>query len=332
MQTSKSPRMVMRTALAIAQEALPAYAHTCSPKRFTQPQLFACLVLKSMLDLDYRGIAALLADCTELRGAVGLTRTPHFTTLQKAAARLLRRAIARALFDQLVRQAEQCQLLSRSPSTVAVDSSGFEALHTSRYFVRRRQRGQRKARNPLYLTTTYRRFPKAALVVDCRTHLILASDAMRGPSPDILHLDRVMVDAFTRRRMGTALLDAGYDAEWAHELLRHDMGIRSIIPPRIGRPTARPPTGRYRAQMRRRFPRKTYGQRWQVETVFSMIKRRQGECLRANTYHAQCRAITLKALTHNIMILWRPGVFYRAYSSPFLPWVWVTPICTHPAL
>ena len=305
----------MCTALAIAQDALPAYAHACSPKRFTQPQLFACLVLKSMLDLDYRGVAALLTDCSGLRSAVGLPRVPHFTTLQKAAARLLRQSVARALFDQLVRQAEQCRLLSQSPSTVAVDSSGFEALHTSRYFVRRRQRGQQRARNPLYLTTTYRRFPKAALAVDCRTHLIIAAHAMRGPSPDILHLDRVMVDAFTRRRMGTALLDAGYDAEWAHELLRHDMGIRSIIPPRIGRPTARPPTGHYRAQMRRRFPRKTYGQRWQVETVFSMIKRRQGECLRANTYHAQCRAIILKALTHNVMILRRRWVFYRASMS-----------------
>jgi len=319
MRTSKSPRTVMRTALAIAQDALPAYAHTCSPKRFTQPQLFACLVLKSMLDLDYRGVAALLTDCSELRDAIGLTRVPHFTTLQKAAARLLRRAVARTLFDQIVRQAEQCRILKPSPSMVAVDSSGFEALHTSRYFVRRRQRGQQKARNPLYLTTTYRRFPKAALVVDCPSHLILASQAMRGPSPDILHLDRIMVEAFTRRRMGTALLDAGYDAEWAHELLRHDMGIRSIIPPRIGRPTARPPTGHYRAQMQRRFPKKTYGQRWQVETVFSMIKRRQGECLRANTYHAQCRAITLKALAHNVMILRRQRAFLQSRMGTFNP-------------
>jgi hypothetical protein len=308
--------MVMCTALAIAQDALPAYAHTCSPKRFTQPQLFACLVLKSMLDLDYRGVAALLTDCSELRDAIGLTRVPHFTTLQKAAARLLRRAVARTLFDQMVRQAEQCRILKPAPSTVAVDSSGFEALHISRHFVRRREHGRHKARSPMRRTTTHRPFPKAALVVDCPSHLIVASQAMRGPSPDILHLDRIMVDAFTRRRMDTALLDAGYDAEWAHELLRHDMGIRSIIPPKIGRPTARPPTGHYRAQMRRRFPKKTYGQRWQVETVFSMIKRRQGECLRATTYHAQCRAITLKALTHNVMILRRQAAFLQSILIP----------------
>ena len=56
MRTSKSPRKVMHTAWTIAQKVLPAYAHRYSPRRFTQPQLFACLVLKSMLDQDYRGV------------------------------------------------------------------------------------------------------------------------------------------------------------------------------------------------------------------------------------------------------------------------------------
>jgi transposase len=311
--------MVMRMALAIAQDVLPTYAHRFSPQRFTQPQLFACLVLKSMLDQDYRGVTALLADCADLRAAIELRCVPHYTTLQKAAVRLFRQPITHRLFDQMVREAERRLLLSPSPSTVAVDSSGFEAMHCSRYFVSRRARGQHKAGNLQYQTTTYRRFPKAALVVDCPTHFILACAAMRGPSPDITHLDHIMVQAFTRRGMGTALLDAGYDAEWAHEFLRHDLGIRSIIPPRIGRPTTRAPTGHYRAQMRRHFPRKTYGQRWQVETVFSMIKRRQGECLRATTYHAQCRAITLKALTHNILILRRRGASLQSIPVPFSP-------------
>lgn len=43
-----------------------------------------------------------------------------------------------------------------------------------------------------------------------------------------------MMDAFVRRKIRSAALDAGYDAEWAHELLREEMSIRSIIPPRIG--------------------------------------------------------------------------------------------------
>jgi len=59
-----------------------------------------------------------------------------------------------------------------------------------------------------------------------------------------------------------------------------------------------------------------YGQRWQVQTVFSMIKRNLGHALAARTYWAQSREMMLLALTHNLMILLRiQKVFYRASSA-----------------
>ncbi|KKM11148.1 hypothetical protein LCGC14_1721290 [marine sediment metagenome] len=58
--TSKSPRKVALVALDIGREALPRYSHLCSPKKFTQPQLFACLVLKEFFRTDYRGIMGML--------------------------------------------------------------------------------------------------------------------------------------------------------------------------------------------------------------------------------------------------------------------------------
>ena len=91
MKTSKSPRRVMMTAYATAQRALPAYAHRYSPKKFTQHQLFACLVLKEFLKADYRGIVNILADCPNLCAAIELEHVPHYTTLQKAADRLLKK-------------------------------------------------------------------------------------------------------------------------------------------------------------------------------------------------------------------------------------------------
>jgi hypothetical protein len=61
--------------------------------------------------------------------------------------------------------------------------------------------------------------------------------------------------------------------------------------------------GRYRKRLRRRFPSKTYGQRWQIETVISMLKRLMGSSLRARRYHSQCREIRLRVITLNVMIL-----------------------------
>ena len=64
--------------------------------------------------------------------------------------------------------------------------------------------------------------------------------------------------------------------------------------------------------MQIRFDAALYGQRAQVETVASMLKRRQGAYVHGRTYHSQCRDLRLMALTHNLMIVLRITVFYRA--------------------
>ena len=65
--TSKSPRTVAIVALEVGKRTLPTYAHRFAPKAFTQPQLFACLVLKAFFRADYCGIEQYLCDLPELR-------------------------------------------------------------------------------------------------------------------------------------------------------------------------------------------------------------------------------------------------------------------------
>jgi hypothetical protein len=88
---TKSPRAVAREALRLAQEALPPYSAVRSRKDYTQHQLFAVLALKTFFKTDYRGVAQLLADFAELRGELGLTKVPHYSTLCYAAGRLLKK-------------------------------------------------------------------------------------------------------------------------------------------------------------------------------------------------------------------------------------------------
>jgi hypothetical protein len=68
--TSKSPARVVRMALEVARRALPADSHRLSPKKFTQHQLFACLVLKEFLRTDYRGVETLLSENESLRAVL----------------------------------------------------------------------------------------------------------------------------------------------------------------------------------------------------------------------------------------------------------------------
>jgi len=79
--TSKSPRSILLTGYLIGKLALPDDAHKFSPKTYTQPQLFACLVLKEFLHRDYRGIEALLRDAHELAAVIDLKSVPDFTHL-----------------------------------------------------------------------------------------------------------------------------------------------------------------------------------------------------------------------------------------------------------
>jgi hypothetical protein len=104
-KTSKSPKQVLVEALKVAEASLPAYSHRFSPKKFTLHQLFACLVLKDFYGLTYRGVMGLLADGDSLCSAIGLKKIPHWTTLQKAADRLLLAGSFRRLLSTTVDRA-----------------------------------------------------------------------------------------------------------------------------------------------------------------------------------------------------------------------------------
>jgi hypothetical protein len=309
---SKSPKKVARAAYQIARSTLPPYAHRYSPHKFTQPQLFVCLVLKIFFKTDYRGITAILQDSPELCKALDLTAVPHFTTLQKASERLLTASQVRRLLESTVRAVVK----KKKIPLVALDSTGLEARHISRYFVRRKRSKQLEE----YEETEYKRFPKLAVVCDCKTHLILSVLTTRGPSVDINQFCKTLKPAADRFRMEHLLADAGYDSEKNHRYAREVHQIHTTIPPKHGRPTltSKPLKGKYRELMRTKFDQETYGQRWQVETVMSMIKRNQGDCLRSRTYWAQNREMMLKVLTHNIgIILFAKELFYRACQVPF---------------
>jgi len=163
---------------------------------------------------------------------------------------------------------------------VAGNSTGLESRHMSRYFVLRM--GKRVALG---------RFPKVSVVCDTRTHLFLAAKVTRGPRHDMCEGPAMLRQAGRRLQIGTVLLDAGYDAEKTHVLVREVLGAESIIPAKTGRGTSRPPTGKYRRMMHDAFPKKQYGQRWQVESAISRDKRLFGSAVRATSAGPETRGL-----------------------------------------
>ncbi len=127
-------------------------------------------------------------------------------------------------------------------------------------------------------------------MIDCASHMILSAVPGSGPCSDLVQFRTALGQAVRRAQIGTLLADADFDAEWVHLAVR-STGARTIIPATRGRPTNKPPTGHWRRIMKQRFAlyKTKYGQRWQVETVNSMIKRLLGSALRARPYWSQCR-------------------------------------------
>lgn len=307
--TSKSPLHVARVAYETGRKVLPRYAHKFSRRDFTCPQLFAILVLRKFFKTDYRGIIQYLCEWEELRRVLDLhDKVPHFTTPQKASAKLLDDALVRKLLTQTLDQFYRRFVVDDDDvawcmriDLAAGDSTGFESGHCSKYFTKRRKQGKNKG-DPSE-PVAYRRFPKLGILIDCETHLILSARHGLGPRPDVDELKPLIDSIATNVSFEKLLLDAGYDSEGNHELLRGKLGIESWIPAAIGRPTQKLPVGKWRWLMATEFQEDLYGQRWQVETVMYMLKSRQGEALTARSESARGKEMSLMAITHNVMVV-----------------------------
>ena len=207
------------------------YSHRFSPHKYTLAQLFACLVLKTFLKTDYRGLAQWLVDCPDLCRVIDLTTVPHFTTFHKASNGILALPKAYKLLQETVCMAMQTSYVAQA----AIDSTGLEVGYTSYYFVRRRHVKRLSA----YQSMLYGHYPKLTVICDCRNHLILAVKTTRGPCPDMATLIPTLQTLAARITLGTLLADAGYDSEQNHVYARDYRKIRTIIPPRAGRRTDR---------------------------------------------------------------------------------------------
>jgi phosphate transport system substrate-binding protein len=169
---------------------------------------------------------------------------------------------------------------------------------------------------PLFLFTNG--FPKLAIIADVENHLINSVYPTRGPGRDSTHFKEILNRLPPNIDIKHIVADAGYDAEDNHVYAREILGIKTTIPPKVGRAPRRFPKKPYRRMMKLHFAAKTYRKRRQVETVFSMIKRNLVYCLYGKSQQSQNCEMFLLAITHNILIiLFFKELFYRAGFSDF---------------
>ena len=309
----------MREAYQLACRVWPDYAHKFSRHDFTLPQLFACLVIREMLNRSYRKAETLLRDSMDWLRDIGMKRAPDHNTLWRGFDKLVETKRVNTMLDLQARMFAEERLLKLSIKPLTIDSTCYEPRHRSRHYDRvcRKMQlgdGEKYAKKPgkskrevnLARSRKVRAMPKLALAVSAASHVILAARVHTGNGSDQPDFAPLLKRAHQRVRVYKVVADPGYDSEKNHRIAPEEVKVRSIIPPRIGRPTTKPPAGRYRRLMHHRFARDAdqtiYGQRSQSETVNSMMKRNFGDALRSIRPKRREQEMLLRALTHNVML------------------------------
>jgi hypothetical protein len=104
--------------------------------------------------------------------------------------------------------------------TAAVDGTGLESRHTSRYFFKRAGKKH-----------TSRLWTKLTAAVDTKSHFLAGARASAGPSNDSPQLRPVMARASLVVTWDRVLADAAFDAEAHHRYCREELGVRSTVTP-----------------------------------------------------------------------------------------------------
>lgn len=301
-----------RLAHQVAAETLPERAHRFAPKRYSQPQLLACLLVKEYLGLDYRTAQETLEISDGLREALALTVVPDYTTLWRFAHD---KATADVVAGALIETVRLFKASGHDPPTrplVAIDSTGLFCGHASRYFDQRRAKGS---------TATHkaRAYQKWAAALWTGPQLVTAQLSKPGPCGDYPDLPPLAEASVAAVSGALILADAGYDCESNHVFCRERLGVQALIPAKTRRYVAGPRRP-YRAAMVAALgcatlgvegqaePRRTYRQRWLVETLMSVVKRKWGEALSARLPSMQQGQALLRGLVYNLYRLVGLGV------------------------
>jgi hypothetical protein len=272
---------IVKLAMRLARRHLADHSHKFAPKKFTQPQLFACLILKAHLGCTYRKCEELLILMPAVREAIGLMETPRFTTLQTFADRPEVMAIIDGVLASIGRA-----IAKQEPQDAALDGTGLEVTSASAHFVSRA--GRKRTR-----------FVKVMLGVLCGTVIPVSLVVDWGPSHDMRQAWALREKMKATCRPTMLWGDGAFDCEGWHQANWDEWGVPSYAPT-----TVKSKDGHVHGFYRNAFqiPVNEYGRRWMCESVNSGLKRISGSTLRSRKENTLFAEAALKVAAYAIKV------------------------------
>lgn len=280
-------KLVENTRKLVSNHNVPKHWSKTKNEKFDVHKVCILYVLFQIENKDYRLFSSWLAITT----ALGLLSVPHWTTLQKAFARLPPR-----LLRKLVQLSGKCK-----DKIASLDPTFFQLTNPSKGYCRRIRRDSR-----------YDKLRKATVLVGIKKKKVLDVFINARERHGMKDVPEIAKGGGFKDRI--ILADKEFDAEKFHQIVE-DAGGKSIVPLKYSNVPIYRTKGKHRKELKRKGIPKIYRLRATSESNNSAVKRRFSPVLRGKTFWQQARDLYGKYLTYNLCLdcfLIKIKTFYRA--------------------
>ena len=171
--------------------------------------------------------------------------------------------------------------LNIKPKIVALYESGFTSDNADKYYSKIRER---------------KNFTKCHIAIDVDTRLILYSQAVKGPRHDT-KFAIASIRSLKKYDVDYIIADKAYDTNKIRTCINEEIKASDQIPLKSNFRH-----GRYRRLSIQTFEKEIYSRRNNVESVFSVIKRKYSGVNKSKSTRLQNKETRLKTLVYNIAL------------------------------
>lgn len=257
-----------------AKKCLNKYSTVFSKHLYTQPALFSILGIKIYTKSTYRETMDLIDASDKIMKILRIKKAPHFTTIQKFFKKLPPSLLKE--INSLVLSENEIE-----GEIIALDGSGFTSDYADKYYAKIRQK-ERKS------------YIKNHILIDVKTRLILYYQTLRGPKHDT-QFAKAAIRKIKKYNPHYIVADKAYDTESIRKCINEETKAFDQIPLKN-----RAKKGHYRLNSPTIFRHIIYKKRNNVESVFSVIKRKFNGTNHSRTTRLANKETQLKNTTYNI--------------------------------
>jgi len=278
MKSSRYTKMIRSVMQIIKRARIQPYLHKTSNHVYTVWQHLILLALRQYESKSYRMFTSFLEECFGICKCLGLSKIPHYTTLQKSAARLDIAMLQKILESFVIH-------LRIKKIFAGIDSTGFGHGQSSYYYTKRAK--------------LRRKFVKLSICADMKKQIICTVKIRHRQRHDGIDFEQLLKKTNSILPIDTIVADKGYDSE-KNYVAANNLGITSIIPPRYADVPVYKTRGHYRKMLKRQgHDSVTYHQRNKTETIFSVIKKMFGENVTSRKISTQNRELMYRVIAYN---------------------------------